>query len=479
MHDDVKDGMRIIWDAPIATSDGNILRADIFLPVEGHAAPAILSYGPYAKGMSFAESRPFAWQKFVEAHPAAMAATSNKYQAWELPDPENWVKDGYAVVRVDARGAGRSPEFMDPWSPRETQDIYECIAWIAAQSWCDGKVGMSGISYYAINQYQVAALQPPALHAICAWEGAGDHYRDATYHGGIFSEFITNWYPRAAMTMQHGVGERGMRSAVTGELVAGPETLSPETLARNRSDIVQRALEHPLDDAYHRERSPDWQNVTVPMLTAANWGGQGLHTRGNFEAFRHAASTQKWLEAHGDTHWTEFYSAYGLDLQKRFFGHFLKGEDTGWDRQPRVLLNIRHPDGTMVPRAENEWPLARTRWTRFYLDPARSTLDTHPPSGQANLSFAAIGDGISFTTPPLRESPRDHRTCSGQTVRIVFDHRRRSVPDPAGLCTRRQRGGVPGRTGSAHTDRARLAARLAPQTRSRAQPALSAVPHPR
>jgi predicted acyl esterase len=87
------------------------------------------------------------------------------------------------------------------------------------------------------------------------------------------------------------------------------------------------------------------------MLSAANWGGQGLHTRGNFEAYRHAASSEKWLEAHGDTHWTEFYSSYGVDLQKRFFGYFLKGEDTGWDRQPRVLLNIRHPGGKMVPRA--------------------------------------------------------------------------------------------------------------------------------
>ena len=114
LRDDVKDGMRIIWDAPIATSDGNILRADVFHPVEGNAVPAILSYGPYAKGMSFAESRPFAWQRLVDAHPAAMAATSNKYQAWELPDPENWVRDGYAVVRVDARGAGRSP---DSWIP--------------------------------------------------------------------------------------------------------------------------------------------------------------------------------------------------------------------------------------------------------------------------------------------------------------------------------------------------------------------------
>jgi len=242
MSEEVRDNMRIVWDAPIEMSDGVVLRADVFRPIGESTIPAILSYGPYAKGMSFAESRPFAWQRLIKTHPVAMAATSNKYQAWELPDPENWVKDGYAIVRVDARGAGRSPGYMDPWSPRETQDIYECLAWLAAQPWCNGKVGMSGISYYAMNQYQVAALQPPNLCAICAWEGAGDHYRDATYHGGIFSEFMTNWYPRAALTMQHGVGSRGMRSPLTGELVAGPETLLPEELMRNRSDIVKRAL---------------------------------------------------------------------------------------------------------------------------------------------------------------------------------------------------------------------------------------------
>ena len=64
------------------------------------------SYGPYAKGMSFEKSRPFARQRLIEAHPAAMAVTSNKYQGWELLDPENWVRDGYAYSRVDARGAG-------------------------------------------------------------------------------------------------------------------------------------------------------------------------------------------------------------------------------------------------------------------------------------------------------------------------------------------------------------------------------------
>jgi predicted acyl esterase len=117
-----------------------VLWADVFRPVE-KARFRDPSYGPYAKGMSFAESRPFAWQRLIKTHPVAMAATSNKYQAWELRDPENWVKDGYAIVRVDARGDGRSPGYMDPWSPRETQGIYECLAWLKAQTWCTVRSG--------------------------------------------------------------------------------------------------------------------------------------------------------------------------------------------------------------------------------------------------------------------------------------------------------------------------------------------------
>ena len=69
---------------------------------------------------------------------------------------------------------------------------------------------------------------------------------------------------------------------------------------------------------------------------------------------------------HGDTHFTHFYSSYGETLQKRFFGHFLKGESTGWEQQPPVSLNVRHPGEKFVLRAENEWPLARTQWTKYF-----------------------------------------------------------------------------------------------------------------
>jgi uncharacterized protein len=400
---EIRDGMRVEFDVPIEADDGLVLRADVYRPAADGKYPVIMSYGPYAKGMSFPDSRPYAWKHLVESYPEVTQGSSSRYQAWEVADPEKWVPDGYAVVRVDSRGTGRSPGFIDPWSQRETQDLYDCIEWAGWQPWSNGKVGLNGISYYAINAWQVAALDPPHLAAICAWEGAADHYRDVCYHGGIFCEFLTNWYARGVIPMQHGHGERGQRSKLTDELVTGPETLPNETLVRNRNDIVASALAHPFDDDYHRARSVELERISVPFLSAGNWGGHGLHLRGNTEAFMRASSTQKWLEFHGDTHWTQFYTNYGVDLQKRFFAHFLKDERTGWDTQPRVQLQVRHPGEIFVVRYENEWPLARTQWTKFYLDPAARGLTREPPAGAAVLRYDSTDDGLTFSTPPLRE----------------------------------------------------------------------------
>lgn len=394
--------MAIEWDAPIPMDDGIVLRADVYHLIGEGKWPVILTYGPYAKGQSFAESRPFAWKHLINKHPHLQTQTSNNYQAWEVVDPEYWVPDGYTIVRIDSRGMGRSPGFVDNYSPRETKDIYDCIQWAATQPWSDGNVGMCGISYFAINAWHVAGLQPPHLKAIVTWEGAADHYRDQVYHGGIFCSGRINWFPRAIHGIQHGVGERGKKNPNSGEWISGPETLPEETLKKNRIDPLADDLEHPMDDKYHQERSAQWDKITVPFLSAGNWGGQGNHLRGNTEGFVRGASKQKWLEIHGDTHWGEFYSQYGVALQKRFLAHFLKGENNGWDKEPPVQLNIRHPDEKFVLRKETAWPLPSTQWTKFYLQPDR-TLGTKEPAAATTLEYQALDDGLIFSTEPLKE----------------------------------------------------------------------------
>jgi len=394
--------MKIDWDVPIRMDDGLVLRADVYRPDEGRH-PAILSYGPYGKGLAFQEGYKSAWEIMARENPDALAGSSNRYQNWEVVDPEKWVPEGYACVRVDSRGAGRSPGYLCHNNARETRDIYACIEWSAAQPWCTGRVGMNGISYYASNQWRAAALKPPHLAAICVWEGWNDAYRESARHGGIICSFRKNWQDMQVKTVQHGVGERGKKNPNTGELVCGPETLSEEELVRNREDMWQAFLSREMDEPYYRERSAELAKVTVPLLTAANWGGQGLHTRGNFEGFVRSASTQKWLEVHGGSHWAPFYTDYGRKLQLAFFEHFLKDARNGWERRPRVQLNVRHPGERYELRMEEEWPLARTQWTRYYLDPQGLRLARQAPGGGRPLTYEPMGDGVTFSMVAERD----------------------------------------------------------------------------
>ena len=314
----------------------------------------------------------------VSQHPDVPAGSSNRFQSWEVCDPEKWVPDGYVCVRVDSRGCGRSPGYVDHWSARETQDFATCVEWCADQAWSNGKVGLSGISYYAINQWQVAALQPRGLAAMCIWEGCADFYRDMIRHGGIHCTFLQNWYDMQVKTVQNGLGKRGHRSRMNGDWVSGPDSLTDEELGSNRRDIYTDVIQHELEDEFYTSRTADFSKITVPLLSAANWGGQGLHPRGNFEGYLRSASEHKWLEVHGIEHWTHYYTDYGLGLQKRFFARFLKGDMNEWQNEPKVRLQVRHPGEKFVERIEEAWPLPRTQWTNFNLHADGGSLSTAP-----------------------------------------------------------------------------------------------------
>jgi len=401
---DVREGMRIDWDVPIRMDDGLVLRADIYRPVAEGRYPVILSYGPYGKLLNFEDGYKTAWDRMASKHPDVPAGSTNRYQSWEIVDPEKWVPDGYVCIRVDSRGCGRSPGWVDHWSARETQDFAACIEWSAVQPWSNGKVGLNGISYYAINQWQVATLQPKGLAAMCIWEGAADFYRDMIRHGGIHCSFLQNWYDMQVKTVQNGLGTNGYRSRMNGDWVSGPDTLTTEELGANRRDIYSEVVHHELDDEYYTSRSPDWSKVTVPLLSAANWGGQGLHPRGNFEGYLRAASKHKWLEVHGIEHWTHFYTDYGMGLQKRFFARFLKGDAAAWPDEPRVRLQVRHPGERFVERHEAAWPIPRTQWTRYHLHAEGGVLSRVPATWQGSVAFPALGDGVTFITEPQEQA---------------------------------------------------------------------------
>jgi uncharacterized protein len=395
--------MIIEKDVPIPVSDGLQLRANVYRPDAPGKFPILMSMGIYGKDVHFADGYKLPWAKLQTLNPDIdRNGSSGKYLRWETIDPERWVPHGYVVIAIDSRGSGKSPGYLDPFSPRETQDYYEAIEWSARQPWSTGKVGLIGISYLSIKQWQVAALQPPHLAAICPWEGGCDLYRDWSHHGGIFSDlFPTAWYPRQVQPNQHGNGATHHADRDTGEPTTGP-ALSQALLEGNRANHPNDLLNHPLDDSWYRQRTPDLGRVEVPLYSAGNWGGAGLHLRGNIEGFMRSGSRQKWLELHVGTHFESFSLPAYIARQKLFFGHFLKGEDNGWLNEPKIRLEIRRPDGT-TPRAEKEWPLARTQWQKFYLNAIDRSMSPERSAASASIQYRSLGDGASFFAAPFNE----------------------------------------------------------------------------
>src|SRR5579884_1972694 len=362
-------------DVAVPLRDGAVLRANVYRPDSSDRYPVIMTVGPYGKDLHFNDFNPGAYAQIAEHGP---------HLNWETPNPDWWVPRGYAVVRVDQRGIGASPGWLGPFSAQQAVDYYDAIEWAAVQPWSSGKIGLLGISYYALTQWEVAALQPPHLTAIIPWEGLLDFYRDTVRHGGILSTFRQMWFHRQVEPIQYGADGR----------------LSPEVLAANRTNFIGDMKMHTLDDPYYRQRMPDTSRITVPLLSVGNWGGFGNHLRGNIEGYVNAASMHKWLRIHVGTHFTPFYSEEGRALQERFFDYWLKGHDNGLLSDPPIRLAIRKGTG-FTWRDEQEWPLARTQWTRFYLDSSCQGLQEHIPASQAQLSYQAPEAGVTFTTTPF------------------------------------------------------------------------------
>jgi putative CocE/NonD family hydrolase len=160
---------------------GDTLCANVFRPEAPGAYPVIMTLGPYGKDVHVSQFMPSAWEHIQTSQPDILAKSSCKYLVFETPDPEVWVPQGYVVVKIDSRGAGKTPGFLDVNSPAESRDLYDAIEWAGVQDWSSGRVGLSGVSYLAMNQWQVAALQPPSAPKLYVFAaGAGGGFSDVT-----------------------------------------------------------------------------------------------------------------------------------------------------------------------------------------------------------------------------------------------------------------------------------------------------------
>ena len=175
-----EDGMLIERDVAVRMRDGIRIYIDLYRP-DGVDAPlpVLIAWGPYGK-----HSPRGTYERFHN-HASVKQEWVSRHCAFESPDPLYWTQHGYAIIYVDPRGTWNSEGKATFWSTDEARDFYDLIEWAAAQPWSNGKVGLSGVSYFAIMQWQVAALQPPHLAAINPWEGYSDSYRERIRHGGI------------------------------------------------------------------------------------------------------------------------------------------------------------------------------------------------------------------------------------------------------------------------------------------------------
>jgi predicted acyl esterase len=346
-------GMVIEYDAAVKMRDGAKIYIDLFRPEKEGQYPVIICWGPYGK-----HGRPAIYS--LMGNTGLNDEDFNKYTGFEAGDPVYWCRNGYILINADPRGAWNSEGDLTFMSPQEAEDCYDLIEWAGTQSWSNGKVGMQGVSYLAWTQWRVAALHPPHLAAINPWEGVSDFYRELSYHGGIPETHFRN-------TWQSSVNYATTRV----------------------EDFIEMADNHPLFDDYWASKNADLSKITVPAFIVASWTDHGLHNRGTLEGFKKIASKDKWLIVHGRKKWWHFYQKENVEKQRQFFNRFLKGIDNHVKDWPKVTLEIREKYYAGNNRTENEWPLARTRYTKFFLNAGKGELSQSPFKKEAQVRYHA------------------------------------------------------------------------------------------
>lgn len=374
--------LHIEKNIPVPMRDGVTLATDVIRPAENGPHPTLVQRLPYNK-------EPY-WLRDSSV------------------DTPRLAQQGYVIVVQDTRGTGQSGGDYRPFVD-DRSDGFDTLKWVREQPWCNGDLGMIGISYYAGTQWLAAIEQPPGLKAIAPNSFHYDPYKGWLYRGGAFSigcavRWSLNYFtPAAKDHADQFVGKVDLFHQLVRRL---PITDMPPL--RTIAPFYFEWLEHPTYSDHWRSWSPaqHFEKVKVPPLITTGWydafvGDAGLCFRdmtdhGATEAARHPQliigpwAHSWWGSAFPEHDFGEAGDKEVFNLTARtarWFDHHLKGHDNGVADEPPIHLFIM---GANEWRDEVDWPLPDTRFTPYYLH----------SGGRANTG---AGDGTLSTQPPGNE----------------------------------------------------------------------------
>jgi len=378
-------GVKLDENVYVTMRDGVKIAVDVYRPEAEGRYPGLLSTSAYIKDL---QQQPPELSHSIEAGATRF-----------------FVPKGYVHVIAQVRGSGLSQGQFNWYDSTEQRDGYELVEWIAQQPWCNGNVGMVGDSYFARTQWLIAAQKPPHLKCIAPFDAGTDEYRDTRHEGGLIrSGWLCAWgFDTILQCLWPG--------PVDGKL-------PPANLFLNYGN-------NPDDGPYYWERS-GWtklDDIEVPVLSIAVAQGRG-HSRGQLWAYPRTKTPKKLIVVPPLGFFSNVFLIRSKPINEqilRWFDYWLKGIDTGIMSEPPVAIC---DSVTREWRYENEYPLARTKWTKFYLRSSPTGPATKPPYGLVSveppkneepdsyttpesLDLLATGKPVlAYTTPPLEEDLR-------------------------------------------------------------------------
>ncbi|MEU6582196.1 CocE/NonD family hydrolase [Nocardia sp. NPDC046763] len=390
-------------NVPVPVRDGTQLLADIRRPDAEGRFPALIAAAPYPRQLQDLGA------------PAAIIEAGNS---------DFWVPRGYAHVIANLRGTVGSGGVYTFFDEQERKDLFDLVEWVAGQPWCDGNVGMIGISYYAMSQLEAATQRPPHLEALFSFN-VTVQVREAAYHNGLLSAaFFTPWIHALGVLSAHGdrLYRKGL-SRLLRRLLAIPAvhrrfSRSDAVQVHRRLEQVSRfrhagypwndlleavVTDHPTRDAWWDERDLTGllANVDIPVYLGGEWSNVPLHLPGLFEAWD--------ALAHNPHVRMAMLGAYGLPWPWEsmhvealaWFDHWLKGVDTGILEGPAIRYWL---PGAEEWRTADSWPPPATH-TALALNADGSLTAGERPGA---LSYATDGAEampaqLSWTSDPLPE----------------------------------------------------------------------------